>query len=163
MIEAILSPVNSEHGISKAWHVICWHFIQWKIENKRACANRNWCQEPLGTCSYLRRQMRKNSNPKSDLKYLEPMPFAQDRKLMPVKAKQAKNQNGCQDSSKVTGVYHTRKSHPVNQLLCNIPRKLHFWRTCYIHLELLMPSGNTYDQKFLSTYGCKSILLSIAP
>lgn len=26
-----------------------------------------------------------------------------------------------------------------------------------------MPSGNTYDQKFLSTYECKSIILSIAP
>lgn len=108
MIEAIFSLLNRSMAPAKlvACHLLTFH----SMENKSACATRNGCQDPLRTCSSLRRQMGKNSNQKNYLNYLEAMPFAQDRKFISVKAKQTKQQNGCQDSSKVTGVCHTRKA-----------------------------------------------------
>lgn len=128
MVEAIFSPVKSEHGTSKAWLVICWRFIQRKIENRSACAARNGGQDPLGTCSSLRRQMRKNSNPKNYLKYLETVPFVLDRKFIPVKQKRQNNRMDAKTVEKSQECV-TQGRPPCGQLLCNIPRKLHFLKS----------------------------------
>lgn len=126
MKKAIFSPVKSEYGTSKAWLVICWHFIQRKIENRSACATRNGCQDPLWTCSTLRRQMRKNSNPKNYLKVPGGHAICPRQKTHTCESKTGKTTEWMPRQFKSHRSVSHKEGYPVGQLLCNVPRKLHF-------------------------------------